>query len=240
MIILAASVLVGCGSSPLGSAAGGSAGDGGGGGGGKVEFVNMCSAARAQLIGAIDTVSTGDVKVLSVGSGVTTLYVNATAGGANGAATNPWVFVSLDNTAKVAVTDVTALESLGWDLAFKRAIIYTNDGDGGPGKGGAMLLNADFANVSSADIAGVTFIDETFFDSECRATVDITGQVYTSFADWYSYDTNTHVLTPGPGTWLVRGATGRYFKLQFEDYYATPSGGMGTVGGAYVLKIEAL
>ena len=236
-LILGACFLVACGSSPLGASTDSAAGAGSGG---TPVFVDMCSAARAQLIGAVDTVSSGEVTVLSVSGGVTTLYVNATAGGSNGAVSNPWTFISLDKASKVEVSDVSALRSKAWDLAFKRALIYGNDGDGGPGNAGGALLDKAFADVTRADATGVDFVDERFFDADCNPNVDLTGQVYTSFADWYEYDTATHVLTPAPGTLLVRGATGKLFKLQVQTYYATPSGGMGTAGGAYLLKLEAL
>jgi hypothetical protein len=67
-----------------------------------------------------------------------------------------------------------------------------------------------------------------------------TGALYTTFIDWYSYDEATHVLTPGPGTYLVHGGTGKLYKLAFESYYATETGGMGMTGGAYLIKFEAL
>ena len=238
-LILGACFLVGCGSSALDSSSNAAAGAPGAAGG-SGQFVNQCSAARAQLIGEVDVESRGDVKVLSLTAGVTTLYVNATSGGSNGGTANPWTFVSLDQAARVSVTDVTALRSTAWDLAFKRALIYGNDGDGGPGHAGGLLLDKEFAQVTRADAQAAEYIDERFFDEDCNPTVDLTGQVYTSFADWYEYDTATHVLTPAAGTWVVRGATGHLFKLQFETYYATPSGGMGTTGGAYLLKFEAL
>ncbi len=203
-------------------------------------FVDSCSAARAQLLGALDTVSSGTVQVVSEASGVKTLYVDATAGGQNGAPTHPWTFIALGSATKAAVTDVSSLESLAWDLAFKRAQIYTNGGEGGPGKGAAVFLDKDFANVTSADLTGAAFASEEFFDDDCNPTVDLTGAASTSFSTWYNYDDQTHVLSPVAGTWLVRGATGKFFKLSFESYYATPSGGTSTAGGAYLLKIAGL
>ena len=36
---------------------------------------------------------------------------------------------------------------------------------------------------------------------------------------WYAYDSETHVLTPHPGTWLVRSTGGAIFPLQIVRYY---------------------
>lgn len=199
-----------------------------------------CSAARAQELGAIETVSTGVVKLLSDIDGVKTLYVDATAGGQNGVTTHPWVFISLASASQVQVSDVTSLQSLAWDIALKRALVYANGGQGGPGVGAAAFLDQDFASVSRADVANADFTSEKFFDDACQPIVDITGAAFTSFSSWYNYDEATHVLSPVAGTFLVRGATGNYFKLRFESYYATPSGGMGSAGGAYLLEIGAL
>jgi hypothetical protein len=241
-------VVVGCSSSPLepasaGGASNGSAGaseSASAGAAGTDAFVDSCSAARAQQLGALETTSTGTVQLLGDTAGVKTLYLDATAGGQNGVTTHPWLFIALGSATKVEVNDVTSLQSLAWDLAFKRALIYTNGGEGGPGAGASAFVSKDFASVTSADAAGADFFSEKFFDDDCNAIVDITGAASTSFSTWYNYDEATHVLSPVTGTWLVRGATGKLFKLRFKSYYATPSGGTGTAGGAYLLEIGAL
>ena len=104
-----------------------------------------------------------------------------------------------------------------------------------------MLLDKAFDAVTSADATDAAFSTEIFFDADCTPNVELTtGAIYTTFIDWYSYDEATHVLTPGPGTYLVHGGTGKLYKLGFESYYATETGGMGMAGGAYLIKLEAL
>ena len=238
-LIALACLAVACSSSPL-EPAGGAGSSGAAAGGAKGTFETNCSAARAQQFGASETLSTGNVQLLSNSGGVKTLYLDATAGGQNGATSHPWLFIALGDARKAALNDRTALESLDWDLAFKRALIYTNGGEGGPGNGASAFLDKDFANVTSEDVVGAEFFSEKFFDDDCNAIVDFTGAPSTSFSSWYNYDQETHVLSPVPGTWLVRAATGKVFKLRFDSYYATPSGEMGSAGGAYLLKIAAL
>jgi len=203
--------------------------------------MSRCTAARATALGANDSVAAGKVSVLSTTAGVITLYVDASAGGMTDAPKNPWTFISLVDGSKVQVTDLTSLESTAWDLAIKRAQIYSNGGDGGPGAGGAVWLEKAFDEVTGSDASDTAFNAETFFDAECTPNVELTtGALYTTFIDWYSYDEVTHFLTPAPGTYLVHGGTGKLYKLAFESYYATPSGGMGAASGAYLMKFKAL
>jgi len=225
-----------------GAGAGGTdaAGTAAGASGTDVSFTDSCSAARAQQIGAIATVSTGTVKLLSDTSGTKTLYVDATAGGQNGAPTHPWLYIALGTASKVEVDDLSSLRSLGWDLAFKRTLIYSNGGEGGPGHAASAFLDKDFDSVTAADATDAEFYSEKFFDEDCNPYVDITGATSTSFATWYNYDEASHMVSPVSGTWLVKDAKGKLFKLHIKSYYATPSGGTGTAGGGYLLEIGAL
>lgn len=223
-----------------GGGGGGGDGSGPGDGGGKKDASASCTAAAEQLLKPIDTVSTGEVTVLSESAGIKTLFVDATAGGAAGAATNPRLYLNLETTSRVAVTDKSAAASTEWDLAIKRPILFANSGDGGSGQGGAVLVAKDFDAVTTADTSGKTFAPESFFEADCTPKVDATGAVKTSFDGWYDYDTATNVLTPHAGTWLVKGATGKFYKVQILSYYATPDGGVGQSGGRYTLKVGAL
>jgi len=182
---------------------------------------------------------------------VTTLYVDASAGGISGTGNNPWTFIDLGAGAKAQVTDVTSITSTAWDLALKRAVLYTNGGSGGPGQGGAALIAKDFDAVTAADATGVTFGTERFFDDQCNPRTDATGSVATTFSvptdeaqyvyGWYTYDLSTNGLAPTPGTWLVRGAAGALYKLAIQTYYAEPDGSVGTGdGGTYAIKVKAL
>jgi hypothetical protein len=199
-----------------------------------------CTEARRTLIGAVDSVASGAVRTLSHDGSTTTLYVDASAGGPAGAASNPWLFLDLGSGEKVPVTDATSLESTAWDLALKRPLIYTNGGDGGPGMGGADLLPTDFDAVTTNDAIAAIYPTERFLDRTCAPLLDANDSVMTTFSSWYDYDAGTHVLSPAAGTWLVRGATGKHYKLRISSYYATEDGGTGMAGGAYLIEVGAL
>ena len=200
-----------------------------------------CTAARDQALGPIDSVSTGEVKVLSTVGTARKLYVDASAGGAMAAAQNPWVYLNLKTGAKVAVTDPGSLASKDWDLALKRALLRTNDGDGGPGKGGAVILDGKlFDAVTAADAASAAIATESWFDASCNLKADPTGAITTTFAGWYDYDQATNKLAPHPGTFIVRGGDAALYKVAILAYYANPDGTPGMAGGRYVIEVGPL
>lgn len=180
--------------------------------------------------------STGDVLTLENTGGVATLFIDASAGGVQNQANNPWIYVDFATLARVEVTDVTADADTTWDLAIKRPILRTNSGDGGyAGAGGAVRLTKSFDAVTEAD-AAATFATEVWFDEKCNLYTDPTGAIATTFDGWYEYENMT--VTPGPGTWLVRGGDGTsVFKLEILDYYANPDGTSGMAGGRYRVRM---
>jgi hypothetical protein len=201
-----------------------------------------CREAAEQLLLPIDSVSTGDVVILSEGSqGAKTIYVDATAGGVQMQAMNPRLYLSLETAKRVDVTDRTAATSAAWDLAIKRPILFTNGGDGGSGQGGAVFLaDRDFASVTTSDVASAMFARESFFEADCTPKLDQTNAVRTTFSDWYDYDPSSNGVSPKAGTWLIRGGSGKVYKFRVISFYATPDGGVGTAGGRYTLEISAL
>lgn len=195
-----------------------------------------CTQAREDALGPIDSVSTGDVLTLEDTGGVATLFIDASAGGVQNQANNPWIYVDFATLARVEVTDVTADADAAWDLAIKRPILRTNSGDGGyAGSGGAVRLTKLFDEVTEAD-AAATFETEVWFDEKCNLYTDQTGAIATTFDGWYEYENMT--VAPGAGTWLVRGGDGSsVFKLEVLDYYSNPDGTSGMAGGRYRVRV---
>jgi hypothetical protein len=83
----------------------------------------------------IAKVSTGAVQVTTAGD-VTAGTIDATAGGVDNAADNPYVYVDLRNAMKVAINDLDARTNTSWDIALKRSSLRTNGGDTGNPRGG--------------------------------------------------------------------------------------------------------
>lgn len=211
----------------------GSSGSSGGGG-------TQCTAARDQLLTPVAKVSKGEVKVVSEAGGVTTIYVDASAGGLDQARANPRTYITLAG-ARVDVTDKDAPASTDWDLALKRTTIFTNSGDAGPGKGGGAMVNKAFDAVTAAVADGVTIAPEAFFDADCNPQKDENADPQTSFTGWYAYDEATHIPTPAPSkTVVVKSAAGVRYKVGITSYQAKPDGGQGQGTGFFLLKVSPL
>lgn len=198
---------------------------------GKDSGGQTCEAAKATALVPVDKVSDAEVKDIAEADGAKTIYIDAAAGGAPEAAKNPRVYISLETMTRVAVTDVAAPASTDWDLALKRSVFFTNGGDGGKGQGGAQFLaDKDFAAVTKADATALK--TESFFDAECNPKKDDFGALETSFSGWYDYNLGedpkdprpANHLTPFAGTWIVKGATGKLYKLAILTWYAKPDG----------------
>src|SRR4029078_1196349 len=96
------------------------------------------------------------------------------------------MYINLSGEA-VAVTNDEAFASSEWDLALKRVDIFTNGGDAGPGKGGAVLVQKSSAAVTAADADAAAIASEKFFDDECVGRKDEAGFIITTFSGWYNY-----------------------------------------------------
>lgn len=201
-----------------------------------------CTATSNQLLNPQNKVSTGVINVLSTSATETLLFIDAAAGGISAEATNPRVYLSFANKARVDITDLQAPTDTTWDLSLKRPVLFTNGGHGGRGQGAAHWLpGRTFSSVSAADLTTANaLVNEEFYDQNCDPFTDRVGNVETTFSEWYDYNDQTHVLTPRVGTYLVKGGNGSPWKVAVEAYYALPDGGVGAAGGKYLLRYGPL
>lgn len=243
-VTLLAAPFVACSSSDPAATAEAGAPETGAPEGGAVEDApsgGQCTSARETLLKPVDKVSTGAVSIVSDVGGVKTLYVDASAGGLAGADARPYVYVDLGAGTRVALTDKTATRSTDWDLAIKRVTLFSNSGDAGSGSGGAVPIKKAFAAVTDAEVLAAAPAAESFFDADCVAKVDQVQSVQTSFTGWYLYDQSTMIPTPDPSfTVVVRGGTGRLYKVGIKAYDGLPDGGSrGNVStGEYLLQVK--
>jgi hypothetical protein len=196
-----------------------------------------CTSARDTAVKPIDSVAKGTVTNLMTD----TFIVDASAGGFDMAASNPYLYIDLATGMRVDITDKQAFTSTSWDLAIKRASIRSNDGDSGPGMGGAAFLSGKtFDEVTAADATSAKLKTESWFDADCNPKTDPTGAIVTAFDPWYDYDPSTMFVTPKAGVWIVRGGKGALYKLEIVDYYAKPDGSTGGASAHYKLRWAAL
>lgn len=236
--------LVGCTSDPIDDAEPdtGTSGSSSTGGTGSVDPTpSACSAALRQSLSLVDDVSTATVSVLSESGEDRTLYIDASAGGLNGQDSNPWVYIEFRNGAVVPVTDLEALKSKAWDLAFKRSVVRTNGGDSGPGEGGAIRIALPWDQVDATTLGKKTVPTESWFDADCMLELDASQNLVTTFSGWSEYDEANHVLSAAPDVvFITAAANGLLYKVSVLDYYSTPTGAHGTTSGRYKVRTAPL
>jgi len=237
--------LAGCSSEAIdGAGSGGGASAGGGnataGSASVAPTPSMCSAALRQSLSLVDEVSTARVSIVSESADDRTLFVDASVGGLNGQDTHPWVYVTLATGLAVAVTDMEALSSRAWDLAFKRSVVRTNGGDSGPGLGGAIRIALPWDQVTSTTLGNKALPTEAWFDADCMLTLDSAQNLVTTFSGWSEYDEADHVLSPADVVFITAAADGSLYKVAILDYYSTPTGAHGSIAGRYQVRVAPL
>ena len=243
-VVTALAALIGCSSQPVdedtGAAGGGNTTTGGSPS--TEPQPSMCSAALRESLSLVDEVSTAAVKILSEADGERTLYIDGSTGGSlGGQETHPWVYVALTTGTAVALTDVEALSSKAWDLAFKRSVVRTNGGDSGPGNGGAIRIALPWDSVDKTTLGQKTLPTESWFDDKCKLTLDDAANLITTYSGWSTYDETDHVLSAAPNVvFVTAGADGALYKVAILDYYSTASGAHGAVAGRYKVRVAPL
>lgn len=165
----------------------------------------------------IPNVSTGMIQV-TMNGGVTSGTVDATAGGLNASADNPYIYLDLKAGMKVAINDLDARTSTAWDVALKRASLRANSGDSGTGgRKLAVVQAAMLSGVTAAPTAGYT--TDKFTDANCQLVTLPAGEPLSSFGEWYNYDPNTHIVTPKGEVYVIERPDGSHTALRLVTYY---------------------
>jgi hypothetical protein len=111
-----------------------------------------------------------------------------------------------------------------WDIAFRATAILVNGGTAATdqpertGLGAASVVTGTFAGV-------ITAPDDSLFAQDATTTAIPTG----SGNGWYSYNADTHVISPIAGRVIVvKTHDGKYAKMEILNYYqdapAMPTG----------------
>ncbi|MEZ4322298.1 MAG: HmuY family protein [Myxococcota bacterium] len=119
-----------------------------------------------------------------------------------------WVAVDLDGRGEQGPRDGS-----DWDVALRRYDVAVNGGASGDG-GVEVLFVPD---VSLTDLG--TPPSSGFTTDAPDVPDDDDEEPEHAMADWYAYDSTSHVLTPHPGTWVIRSTRGRTWVLAFHSYY---------------------
>jgi hypothetical protein len=169
-----------------------------------------------------DKISDGAVSTNTDGSDFVS-SVDASAGGYNDSANNPWVYVKFtaDGLEKVEIDDETALDSMDWDMSLKRFMIRLNGGtSGGSCVGAVSLLEGDYSALNEIP-EGLGYVVDEFYSSSCVIINDssgLPGSPQLALAPWWSYD-GCVKTTNVPH--LIQLADGSVVKMVVESYYTS-------------------
>jgi len=194
-----------------------------------------------------DKVSDADVETESDGDDFVTV-VDASAGGYNQAANNPWVYVKFtpSGAERVDLDDESALESMDWDMAMRRFIVRLNGGSSGPScVGAAALLEGDYETLDAVP-EGISFAPDAYYTDDCTIVNDssgLPGSPQVTMGSWWEY-AGCVQTTNVPH--LIQLADGHVIKLRVETYYGedqdvcNETGSGGDDGGIVSLRWQYL
>jgi hypothetical protein len=184
----------------------------------------------------IPSVSNGMVQLTTTG-GVTAGTVDATAGGINAAADNPYIYLDLKTGTKVAINDLDARTSMAWDIALKRPSLRVNGGETGSGGRKLAVVQAATLDAVTAAPAG-GYVTDDFVDDNCMLLTLQIGEPMSAFGFWYDYDTDTHVVTPKGEVYVIERPDGTHTAVRIVKFYGDPANPMR--GGYYQVEWKQL
>lgn len=149
--------------------------------------------------------------------------VDATAGGYQQAANNPFVYMRFDadGLTHVEIDDETALDSQEWHIAARRFIIRLNGGSSGPSCVGARTFPEMSYDDLTEEPAGTTYFMDDYYSGDCTIINDssgLPGSPQVVLGPWWHYQ--DCVATTGVPA-LIQLEDGRLVKLLVEAYYAS-------------------
>lgn len=226
--------LVGCGQPPNGNDAG--AADSGatdaGADAGPVDagptYTAVCTAPIAPA--CTDQSIPGLLLKKPVGSGLVVTsaidggflsVVDASAGGMTPSESYVYAKFSAAGLTKVMLGDEAALDSMAWDIAFRRYVIRLNGANSGSSCVGAAALpaGASYDGLTAVPVGAVYKLDTFYTDTPAACTLvpDPLGNPETALSTFYSY---TGCVETTGLVYVVRTAEGRHLKLTVDAYYA--------------------
>ena len=158
-------------------------------------------------------------------------------------ASSGWAFIALGDQARKVTVDDPAT-STEWDMAFFATSVMLNGGDAGPGGVVAYCVceNADLTDQQvgelTAEDALAAFEAVTADHIPTDASAWETDALVPALQGWYTYDFQTHTVTPKPSrVWKLRLANGQsYAKLHVTGIEGATQASMGRVTIEYAVQ----
>lgn len=217
------------GSGGTGATGGGGTGGGvGGGTGGSVPACQPtdvpCSDQIIQEMNLQDDLAPGLIDNQPDGDGWNT-HVDATAGGAFASDPDSYVYGVFTETGltKVEMSDEDSIDSMDWDIAFRRYVIRINSGHSGPAcvMAGRVAGTADYDAIAAVP-DGVIYNSDEYFTENCTLMPDGSGLPNSPATALSSYWTYPGCVQMSYNVFLVELADGSHLKLMVTNYYEEP------------------
>ncbi|MFN7131957.1 MAG: HmuY family protein [Myxococcales bacterium] len=180
-----------------------------------------CEDEVIQQLSLQKTVAPGLISSTPEGTGFA-VHVDATAGGFN--ANPPHAFVYAKFTAsglqKVELDDEKALESMDWDIAFRRYLVRINSGNSGPSCVSAFRLPGTPPYESVKEVPEtVSWNSDLYFTDTCEMIVDGTGLGSPNLvlSGYWSYPGCVKMTG---NVYLLKLRDGRVVKLTVTSFYS--------------------
>lgn len=149
--------------------------------------------------------------------------IDATAGGAFAADPHSYTYGRFTDAGleKVAIGDEDALDSMDWDIAFRRYVVRINSGNSGPSCVRAARLpgTPDFDSVTGAP-DNVELRADEYFTESCELIPDGSGLPSSPATALSSFWTYPGCVQMTDHVFVLELANGRRVKLQVSSYYA--------------------
>lgn len=205
-------------------------GDGGGqnagGGGGAAAGCTAptevtCSDQVILQMNLQDDITTGTITNQSDGAGFTSA-IDATAGGAFTPDPQSYTYGKFTPTGlvPVAINDEDSLDSMDWDIAFRRYVVRINSGHSGPScVRAARLPGAPVYDQVTEVASGLSFRRDEYFTESCDLIPDGTGlegSPATALSSYWSYPGCVKMTD---NVFVLELASGERLKLTVVSYY---------------------
>ncbi len=167
-------------------------------------------------------VTTGAISSDADGAGFRS-KVDATAGGAFVPKPESYTYGRFTATGleKVEISDEKALESMDWDIAFRRYVVRINSKYSGPScVQAARVPGKTYDEVTAVPEKLTYHVDDYFTDSpDCSLIPDGSGLPGSPANALSSYWTYGNCVKMSHNVFVVALADGRHLKLEVESYY---------------------
>ena len=220
-------------SSSSGASSGASStGSGGGGGGSGTGGGAACSPGDVpcsdQAILELNLqkdVTKGLIDNMADGSGWAT-SVDATAGGAFAPTPESYTYAKFTDQGltKVMISDEQSLDSMDWDIAFRRYVIRINSGNSGPGcvKAAKIATGEGSYDKVTAVPGNAMFGTDVYFDKSCALIDDMSGLPTSPATALHGYWQYQNCVQMTHAVYAIELPDGRTVKFTVVDYY-TPA-----------------